>query len=122
MKAGFRVQRRRMKQNCPSVNLLAVADDQNQNQQDGVVDFVDDPVISGAEAVTILKSAHFLRAHAPGIFRELAEGVIQPLLQFRVPDFPQRLFDRRTDFLPMQLFIHELKNLPPLDLRQLFDF
>src|ERR1019366_2625171 len=89
-----------------TVNLFAVADGQNQNEQDWVVNFVNDPVVSDTEAITILKSAHFLRADAPGIFRQFVECVVESLLPFRVPDFSQRLLDRRTDFQPITAHVH----------------
>jgi hypothetical protein len=84
-----------------TVNLFTIANGQNQHQQDGIMNLINDPVISDAKAITILKAGQFLRPHAPGIFRQLVEGIIQPLLQFGVADFPQRLFHRRTDFQPV---------------------
>ena len=63
-----------------TVDFFPVTNGQNQNEEDSIVNFVNDSIISNPKAVTILKASHFLRSHATGIFREFFERSIQTML------------------------------------------
>src|SRR6266705_241242 len=87
-----------LRQKSSTVNIRAVADGENQHQQNRVVNFIDDAIITNAEAVAIVHAGHFFCAGTTRVFGKLLKGDIKALLKLGVADFPQGFLDRGTDF------------------------